>query len=193
MANDLGRSGRRFHCRHHRLGLVLSALWLSRHSRLCGSLRPLNSRFLNFVSRLSWRLRPKTRTKLLLRARCDDGYRRCSPHRGRVQQTACGSSDRELTRNFENLLDALSASAVEIAQLSRQGKKDEALNALNTRFSAAFDSAMDAERHCSSLRLAGASQLAASAGSLAQSSLIAVWTVFGIAATFGVFLCLYST
>ncbi|MGC2658244.1 MAG: methyl-accepting chemotaxis protein [Bryobacteraceae bacterium] len=102
------------------------------------------------------------------------------------------SSDRALARNFENLLDTLSASAVEIGQLSRQGKKDEALNALNTRFSPAFDSAMDAERHCSSLRLAGASQLAASAGSLAQSSLIAVWSVFGIAATFGVFLCLYS-
>ncbi|HWF48823.1 MAG TPA: methyl-accepting chemotaxis protein [Bryobacteraceae bacterium] len=102
------------------------------------------------------------------------------------------SQDRQLTRNFESSLDPLSSATAEISDLSRQGKKDDAVNAVRQRFLPAFDAIANTERRRMSVRLAAASQLAAGSGRFASSSLIAVWAGFGIALTLGVLLCLNS-
>ncbi|HEX4808721.1 MAG TPA: methyl-accepting chemotaxis protein [Bryobacteraceae bacterium] len=102
------------------------------------------------------------------------------------------SQDRDLNRKFEASFDQLSSAVTEVSELNRQGKKDDALDALRKHFIPAFDTLADLEQQRTSLRLASASQLATSGGQSAQSSLVGLWTVSGVALLLCVLICLYS-
>lgn len=102
------------------------------------------------------------------------------------------AQDRALNRSFESALDPLSAAVAEVSDLTRQGKRDDALSAFHKDFVPALDTVADLERRRTKEQLASASQLAHGADQFAQSSLVAVWSATGAALVLIVLVSLYS-
>jgi len=108
------------------------------------------------------------------------------------QKVSSEPQDRALNHSFESALDPLSTAVSEVSDLSRQGKKDDALLAFHKDFAPAMDAVIDLERRRTTERLDRASEMAKTAGHFAQSSLIAIWAVTGVALLGVVLVCLYS-
>lgn len=107
-------------------------------------------------------------------------------------KVAAESQDAELNRNYQVSFDQLSSAVNEVADLNRQGKKDDALDALRKHLFPAFETLSELEQRRTSLRLASASQLAVSGGQNAQSSVVEISIAAGVALLLCVLVCLYS-